>query len=197
MLDLETLGTKPGSVILSIGATKFDHTGPIGEQFHVGINIDSCLEAGLTVNGETLTVNGETLMWWLDPERNAAREEWLRLVKFYLSSALGQLTRWMMEEGGDVELWGNGANFDNNLLSTAYDVLNTPKPWKFWNDRCYRTMKAMYPHIKMPKREGTHHNALDDAISQVNHLILFPAFQEMCSAEMQADHDAKHPTLCL
>jgi hypothetical protein len=49
----------------------------------------------------------------------------------------------------------------------------------------------MYPHIKMPARVGTHHNALDDAISQVNHLILLPCFQDLCKAEKQAEMDAE------
>jgi inhibitor of KinA sporulation pathway (predicted exonuclease) len=70
-------------------------------------------------------------------------------------------------------------------------------PWKFYNDRCYRTLKAMYPHIKMPKRTGTHHNALDDAISQVNHLILLPCFQELCAAEKQAEMDKLQGELIL
>jgi len=44
------------------------------------------------------------------------------------------------------------------------------RPWYFWNDRCYRTMKSLYPQIPM-ERDGVHHNALDDAISQARHLM--------------------------
>jgi exodeoxyribonuclease VIII len=42
--------------------------------------------------------------------------------------------------------------------------------WEFWKDKCYRTVKGMYPDVKM-ERSGTHHNALDDAFYQTLHLI--------------------------
>lgn len=43
------------------------------------------------------------------------------------------------------------------------------QPWDFWNDRCYRTIAAM--HDRRRFQQGVHHNALDDAKSQVEHLI--------------------------
>lgn len=43
-------------------------------------------------------------------------------------------------------------------------------PWKFWNDRCYRTVSAGFPRRQ---QTGTHHNALDDAISQTKHLLAY------------------------
>lgn len=43
-------------------------------------------------------------------------------------------------------------------------------PWPHWNDRCYRTLKAMRPDVKM-ERTGTHHNAVDDATSQARHAL--------------------------
>ena len=64
----------------------------------------------------------------------------------------------------------NGAAFDNVILASAYRRNGTRQPWQFLNDRCYRTMKAQYPAVKM-QRNGTHHNAVDDAESQARHLI--------------------------
>ena len=71
-----------------------------------------------------------------------------------------------------VRLWGNGASFDNAILSTAYELceLETVQPWRFYNDRCYRTVKSLYPEVAMV-RTGTYHNALDDAESQALHLL--------------------------
>ena len=45
MLDIETLGTRSTSVILSIGAVEFDKTS-ILRAFHKRIDIDSCLRQG-------------------------------------------------------------------------------------------------------------------------------------------------------
>lgn len=68
MVDLETLGTKPGSVILSIGAVTFDldGSGRDGRTFYQRVNIQSCLDAGMTVDGDTVE-------WWFHPDRDQAR----------------------------------------------------------------------------------------------------------------------------
>jgi hypothetical protein len=69
----------------------------------------------------------------------------------------------------DVKVWGNGADFDLPILGAAYVACGLPVPWKPYNGRCYRTLKNLAPQIKL-QREGAHHNALDDAISQATHL---------------------------
>jgi exodeoxyribonuclease VIII len=184
-VDLESLGTRPGSIITSIGATKFDENGPYGEPFYMRIDMQSCVDAGLLIDVDTVK-------WWMKQSEDARAE--FQKASFPITDVLKDLTAWMLQDlklGSFLELWGNGANFDNNLLGEAYRRCGLTQPWMFWNDRCYRTLKAMYPHIKMPARVGAHHNALDDAISQVNHLILLPCFQELCVAEKQAAMDAE------
>ena len=71
----------------------------------------------------------------------------------------------------DAEIWGNGASFDPVLWGSAYDAMHHPRPWRFWNERCFRTVKALYPHVPVPPRSGTHHNALADALHQALHLM--------------------------
>jgi len=189
MCDLETLGTRPGSIIISIGATKFDENGPYGEPFYMRIDMQSCVDAGLLIDVDTIK-------WWMK-QSDEARAEFQKEAH-ELGYTLHQFGVWCDDVDAkerdncncaNIELWGNGANFDNVLLKAAYDLVGMEAPWEFWNDRCYRTLKAMYPHIKMPARVGTHHNALDDVISQVNHLILLPCFQELCKEEKQAEVD--------
>jgi hypothetical protein len=103
--------------------------------------------------------------------RALARAEMRAPGGVHLAEALREFSKFIEFTGGrDILLWGNGAAFDNVILASAYRALRLTPPWKFYNDRCYRTMKAAYSDVKMP-RTGTHHNALDDAISQANHLI--------------------------
>jgi len=71
-------------------------------------------------------------------------------------------------------MWGNGASFDNVILSETYLRLGMKAPWPFWKNKCYRTAKGMYPAVEI-NRSGTHHNALDDARSQAEHLIAIDA----------------------
>ena len=70
MIDLETLGTLPGSVILSIGAVVFDPSKPISEciegQFYCVVNTEDSLRHGLKLNQATLD-------WW-ERQSQEARE---------------------------------------------------------------------------------------------------------------------------
>jgi hypothetical protein len=68
-------------------------------------------------------------------------------------------------------VWGNSTCFDNVILNHFIESNGTKTSlWKFYNNRCYRTLKNMYKGVKFD-RVGEHHNALDDAITQANHLI--------------------------
>jgi hypothetical protein len=88
-----------------------------------------------------------------------------------LTTALQRLNDYLGRFGGrsDVRLWGNGSDFDNALLSVAYDAANVKPGWEFWNNRCYRTFKNQAPDIKIV-RGGTYHDAFDDAVDQAKHL---------------------------
>ena len=167
MLDLETLGTKPGCVILSIGAVSFNPNTGLGDTFYVEIYGKSCLEAGLTVDPDTAD-------WWetREPrvkkllERRGSAGESTNLGK-----ALSMFQAWFLDKGQNVQVWGNGADFDLPILSAAYQKCGfTNPPWQPYNGRCYRTLKNLYPGVKLD-RTGVHHNALDDARSQAEHAM--------------------------
>ena len=83
-----------------------------------------------------------------------------------LPSALYGFADWF---GDDKPVWGNGSTFDNVILKSAFAACQIETPWEFWNDKCYRTVKAQAKEIKL-QRLGTYHNALDDAISQTKHM---------------------------
>lgn len=158
MLDIETLGNKPGSVIVAIGAAKFSR-GNITSSFYERVDPASCVAAGLQMDIATI-------MWWLR-QADEARLEITKPGKA-LPEVLESFASWIGCD--DALVWGNGAAFDNVLLAVAYDRVGIDCPWKFWNNRCYRTLKGLHPEVPM-ERAGTHHNALDDAESQARHLM--------------------------
>jgi len=160
MVDIETLGTRPGDIILSIGAVKFSVEEGIKGEFYVTINTESCKAAGLRAQKSTLE-------WW-SKQSDAAREAAFK-GEFPLEVALIKLAVWMPPLE-DVVVWGNGANFDNALLAAAYRAIKHDTPWHFWNDRCYRTMSTMFLKDRI-ERIGTGHVALDDAKTQAVRLI--------------------------
>ncbi len=163
MVDLETLGVAPGSVILSIGAVRF-WPGGIYDEFYAIINTASCQEHGLTVDAQTM-------QWWGN-QSDEAREVLAHAEEggLTLREALERFSGFF-NAVENSRIWGNGADFDNALLAAAYRAAGLDIPWRPWDSRCYRTLKSILPGPRIERR-GTHHNALDDARSQALHAIV-------------------------
>ena len=159
MLDLETMSSNSNAAIVSIGACKFSVDKGIEDTFYINVKLTSSIAAGLHVDGDTV-------MWWMN-QSDEARKALLN-DQFDLTYALDAFTSWF---DGSIYLWGNGAPFDNVVLSNAYKAVGFEQPWSFRNDSCYRTIKNMFPTVIADERKGTHHNALDDAVFQAEHLI--------------------------
>lgn len=162
MIDLETMGTRPGSAIASIGACAFDpETGVMGHLFYRRIDLDSCARSGLAFDADTI-------VWWLK-QSDAARGELAKEGGFHIAKALQDFRSFWLEEDGKY-LWGHGANFDEPLLAAAYRALHVEQPWLFWNARCTRTIYGL-AGVKPNRAAGVHHNAMDDARAQAEAVI--------------------------
>ena len=177
MVDLETLGTVPGCAILSIGAVEFDERGALIKSFYTEIYTPSCLDVYMSIDPATET-------WWRDkePAARVVLENCADSSKSIpIKSALDQFAGWVKDfDPNNVLVWGNGSDFDNAILAVAYELCGEKLPWKFYNNRCYRTLKNLHPDIRL-ERVGTYHNALDDAVSQANHAGLLLKRQDDCS----------------
>jgi len=159
MVDLETMNSTPDSAITSIGAVKFNlDKGLITDDFYVRVKLQSCLDVGLTIGADTI-------QWWLK-QSEEARMEIAKPGDYRIEEALEQLKKWM---GDYPVVWGNGAAFDNVILKNAYKAVGEEAPWPYWNDRCFRTLKALLPKIKF-ERKGAH-IAVEDARYQAIYLM--------------------------
>lgn len=160
MVDLETLGNGSNAMIVAIGACSLlaPKEGPTFYQV-----IDPELSDG--------DIDPSTVKWWMG-QSDEARKSLLTQDSVPLREALARFSLFLNHSLVPEEnrhIWGNGATFDNVILASAYRRNVIPRPWAFWGDRCYRTLKNLHPDIPLPKRTGTHHNALDDAITQAEH----------------------------
>ena len=182
MLDLETMGNGSNAAIVAIGACAFDiEGGEIGPGYYNRVDLESAVRGGGVMDASTVR-------WWLGIDDSDARQEIAREGAMHLNVALTSFSQWLeATTHADVAIWGNGANFDGVILRNAYGRAERPVPWKWWNERCYRTVKSLYPEIRI-ERLGTAHNALDDAVSQARHLItlLHPAKREEAILLQQA-----------
>jgi len=161
MVDLETMSTGSNAAIVAIGAVEFDlNTGQADRTFYCNVHLQSCIEAGLQLDGNTV-------YWWMSQEDEARK----RLLEnpAPLSEALAMFSEFVAACGGrEAQVWGNSARFDLGILHDAYRALNLPLPWHFRNERDVRTLVAFAPHIKeQQQRVGVQHDALDDCYHQI------------------------------
>lgn len=168
MIDLETRGVRPGCAILSIGAVFFNPTlgrFDLGPEFYQVVNHQSCVAAGLHEDPGTMA-------FWNRQSEDARRviyDSEDETVSQSLSDSLVRFNAYL-KMGKSVKVWGNGADFDNPILASAYHAVDFKQGWAPYNGRCYRTVKNLDKSLLL-ERQGTHHNALDDAKSQAVHLM--------------------------
>ncbi|EHN9880649.1 3'-5' exoribonuclease, partial [Escherichia coli] len=166
MIDLETMGKNPDAPLISIGAIFFDpQTGDMGPEFSKTIDMD-------TAGG---VIDRGTIKWWLKQSREA--QSAILTDEIPLDDALLQLREFIDENSGEffVQVWGNGANFDNTILRRSYERQGIPCPWRYYNDRDVRTIVELGKAMDFDARaaipfEGERHNALDDARYQAKYV---------------------------
>lgn len=160
MLDLETLGTMPGCVILSIGAVIFDPATPAETwpTFYAKIDADTAEACGLTVCEDTLR-------WWGE-QSPEARDEAFSGTESLLDSLIDFAAFYKGNDGS--QMWSHGGDFDGPVLKAAFHAVGLDYPASYKAGRCTRTLyEAAGVDPKAPEFQvGTLHNALDDAMAQ-------------------------------
>ena len=168
MLDLETLSTENNAAIISIGAVKFDPRATVGElnnsadkdyvHFYCNVEFHS-------LSCEEFHIEGRTVQWWMEQKEEARASLFTDPID--IQTALGKFWTWYGTES--LPTWGNGAGFDNVILRNAYHKFGGVAPFDFYHDRCFRTLKSLFPDVLYVKPTLAH-NALSDAEAQAIHL---------------------------
>ncbi|WP_258134440.1 exonuclease [Escherichia coli] len=166
MIDLETMGKNPDAPINAIAGKFFDPaTGEMGPEFSKTIDLE-------TAGG---VIDRGTIKWWLKQSREA--QSAILTDEIPLDDALLQFREFIDENSGEffVQVWGNGATFDNVILRRSYERQGIPCPWRYTNDRDVRTMVALGLVMDFDARttipfEGERHNALHDARYQAKYV---------------------------
>lgn len=176
MIDIETMGTRPTSAIVQIGAVEFEiDTFEITRTFEKIISLSSCMREGLTVDASTID-------FWMKQSEQVKKVVFNQDVEKDLKRAIWQLGIWMgaWEDAvvKDNVVWANGASFDFPILKNAFEVCGHPAPWHYWNERDCRTIFSLFPEVKKAHFiEGVKHDAVCDCINQVS--ILEGCFKKM------------------
>lgn len=200
MLDLETLDTKPGATILSVGAVLFDRDTTWSCQqgmFYMEVNIASQLPFHTTVSADTMDFWAREDPEWIEEVMSDAYQE--KNTK-PIGEVLDALDAWMQQhyerEGFELgTVWAQGQDFDFSILGELYRRVregktNNTMPWPFWAHRDTRTAYdvAQFDPSTV-ERTGKHHNALADCQHQIKCLWYalnnFRLFSKLKPAEIE------------
>ena len=163
MVDLETLGDTCLASVVTIGAVFFDEYN-IGEKFYTQIDLEDAKKHG--------EISESTMNWWAEQSEEAKHD--LLNGTTETKKAILQFVAFLQMNAStnskDIKIWGNGSDFDNVILGNTFKSVGLEPTWKYWNNRCYRTMKNVFKDVQPDDFEGVKHNAVDDAVYQVKHL---------------------------
>jgi hypothetical protein len=159
MIDLETLGTTPDSVVLEVAAVCFDPEERI-------LGPHCVYEVSLRSPDQQLRAIDEgTLMWWAAQVAGGntmpglhggmtLRDSMLNLCEF--------LRKWHL---GGGEVWSWGIDFDLGILADAMADYQIDLPWAYHKQRDARTLCKV---LRVDRSGETQHRALDDAMAEAH-----------------------------
>lgn len=177
MIDTETLGRTPGSVVRSVAAVEFDpQTGETGRQKVWKIDLTDSIRYGFKVEASTLK-------WWM-MQSDEARREFVEGAETPLEDFLEDFMQFIAatDEGNDFTLWCLQLDFDVAMLRSMYSWYNLNVyrcdeevlPWNF------RKVRDVRPYIDaldsaglLPPKVADRHTPLADCLAQINcvHLV--------------------------
>lgn len=159
MIDIETMGTKPDTPILSVAVATFDEIGHIGDTFHQFVTWETAFT--------NRTPSPETICWWLEQNDEARKALITDKEKFPLSTVLINLSIFLCF---NYYVWSNGATFDIAILENAYDQYNLSTPWHFRYVRDMRTIKMLKLIDADLYKPEIAHDSLSDAKAQARYV---------------------------
>ena len=164
MIDIETLGTAADAAIGVIAAVHFDpDTGEALDTFEARIRVAESLIEGFSADEATLA-------FWRRQMRDARAQ--VTCGQAHPREAVDKLAAWLdgIAPLDERIVWANGAGFDPVILETHLRRYGVPIPWRWWNVRDLRTLRALAKAngLRLPERPDAlpTHQALADAIWQ-------------------------------
>lgn len=158
MVDLETLGTGVNACIIQIGACYFELDGLIVNTFETVVDAKDCTDHGAVIDAPTV-------IWWLQ-QSDEARKSIYSVFQLTELDALNALNDFLSKAD---EVWSH-ATFDFVIICEALKRRKIKPKFSYKAARDIRTLMAFSPLTKTTSvREGTHHDALDDAVYQARY----------------------------
>jgi hypothetical protein len=193
VIDIETLGTRPGCEVIEIGACAVDNrTGAIVANFsrRVASNYTFAQLHRRDVMGRVSDDMKDTVEWWLaDKDREDVLSKIMsggtQRPKQAPEMILCEFAVWcdaLVCNATEARFWGNGPTFDLAILSRAFDTYRITCPWHHTWERCVRTALEQAGYEKGSTswtERGPRHRALNDARHEARKLFYAGALGEV------------------
>ena len=158
MIDIETLGTEPDCVVLSVGAVKFDpyqFTTP-----HAKTLWRPSADEQMTAERSVLE---DTLQWWAKQPEHIQAEAFTEDNRVSLDAFFKDLNKYLV---GVDKIWCQGPQFDMVILENLFKQFDHHTNWAFWQIMDCRTIFNMMPVDPRKAIQQNLHSADEDAYYQ-------------------------------
>lgn len=164
VIDIETLGTKPGCPILQIGAVQV-RDGEIKESKLITVAMDPFCKDLFR------KINKRTIFWWVyeHPETLSALISDSFFKGIPIGEALIDLIEFCDLNRSSAFFWSKHPCFDFPILEKAFKTCKVEEPWEFWQIRDIATLEDKCFLKSEPQKNS--HNALEDAKNEAMTLI--------------------------
>jgi hypothetical protein len=183
MIDIETLGTRPGSPVLSIGVVIFDRDIVLRDDYekisenkwnNLSVHVDTRYVI-IDMEAYDFSINppsASTLKFWLE-QGDAARAELTKAGCHYIYLVLDDINRFFTHSGftADSRVYAAPSNFDIPLMEALYHQHNMQPVWQHRQTACARIVYKIAGVNPKEYNIGTMHNAVDDAKNQTAALL--------------------------
>jgi len=170
VFDIETLGTKPGAAILTVGLALVSRaSAKVIASYYWQVDPKTYDEP----NHPSFDKECSTIAWWAQQSEEATKEAFGG--EYAIEQVLDEIIDVIMFYGGvdKAVVWGNGATFDVSILEEAFRRLGQDVPWEFYNVRCLRTLcSEMGVDWKRHLQKHRAHIAVEDAKAEARGLIV-------------------------
>ena len=183
IIDLETLGTREGAVVVSLGATLFDFENGkndfdryIDEGFHVKFDIAD------QIRNHKRKVEDGTLAWWKEQSESARKILKPSDEDASMRDGLEMFNAWLRSSKYDFKksyVWSRGTYFDFPKVESMYDQLGLECGFNTWKIRDVRTFIDVLVGVDNGKYEPQNgapsgfiaHDALHDAAMDAYRMV--------------------------
>lgn len=163
MVDIETLGTRPGAVVISAAFVR------CSDEAHMVLNLSIPEQQALGME-----IDPKTHAWWGEQETKSPGI-WARVTEnpVPINAALPYIAQWITwaAGGSDWLIWCHGATFDCPLLDELYRRAGMVSPWSYWQVRDTRTLYDLAGVNPKDYAVPPPHIALNDALGQSRALV--------------------------